>query len=84
MDRNWLVVIGVIAVVAAFLAIASPGLTAVTLTWILGIWLIVRGVFEVAAAFGNRPPRQVGRVRSTASAISRWKACTVGDSWPGR
>lgn len=52
-SRLWLVVMGVIALVAAFFAIFSPAMTAVTLTWILGIWLIVRGVFEVIGAFGS-------------------------------
>ncbi|MGW6277381.1 HdeD family acid-resistance protein [Kribbella sp. NPDC055071] len=52
--RLWLVVIGVIALVAAFIAITSPGMTATTLTWILGIWLVVRGVFELFGAFGSR------------------------------
>ncbi|WP_203590794.1 DUF308 domain-containing protein [Streptomyces sp. SID13031] len=50
-SRLWLGVIGVIALVAAFFAIFSPAVTAVTLTWILGIWLIVRGVFEAVGAF---------------------------------
>ncbi len=45
--------LGVITVIAAFLAIFSPGMTAQTLTWILGIWLIVRGVSEVVAAFSS-------------------------------
>jgi len=49
--RLMLVVMAVIALVAAFFAIFSPAVTAVTLTWILGIWLIVRGVFEVFGAF---------------------------------
>jgi uncharacterized membrane protein HdeD (DUF308 family) len=50
-SRLLLIVMGVIALVAAFFAILSPGVAAVTLTWILGIWLIVRGVFELAGAF---------------------------------
>ncbi|WP_343963610.1 MULTISPECIES: HdeD family acid-resistance protein [Kribbella] len=50
-SRLWLIVLGVIALVAAFFAIFSPAVTAVTLTWILGIWLIVRGVFEAVGAF---------------------------------
>jgi uncharacterized membrane protein HdeD (DUF308 family) len=53
-SRLWLVVIGVIALVAGILAISSPGLTAKTLTWILGIWLIVRGVFELFGAFSSQ------------------------------
>jgi uncharacterized membrane protein HdeD (DUF308 family) len=52
-NRLWLGVIGVISLLAAFFAIFSPAMTAVTLTWILGIWLIVRGLFEVFAAFGS-------------------------------
>ncbi len=51
--RLWLIMMGVIALVAAFFAIFSPAMTAVTLTWILGIWLIVRGVFEAIGAFGS-------------------------------
>lgn len=51
--RVWLVVMGVIAVLAAFFAIFSPAMAAATLTWILGIWLIVRGVFEVVGAFSS-------------------------------
>lgn len=50
--RVLLIVMGVAALIAAFFAITSPGLAAVTLTWILGIWLIVRGAFEVFGAFG--------------------------------
>jgi uncharacterized membrane protein HdeD (DUF308 family) len=52
-SRIWLVLIGVIALIAAFFAIFSPAVTAVTLTWILGIWLIVRGVFEAVGAFSS-------------------------------
>ena len=53
-SRLWLVVLGVIALVAAFFAITSPGMAAATLTWILGIWLIIRGVFELFGAFSSR------------------------------
>lgn len=44
--RLLLVLMGGIALVAAFFAIFSPAVAAVTLTWILGIWLVVRGAFE--------------------------------------
>jgi uncharacterized membrane protein HdeD (DUF308 family) len=53
-SRLWLILLGVIALIAAFFAITSPGLTAKALTWILGIWLIVRGVFELVGAFSSR------------------------------
>jgi uncharacterized membrane protein HdeD (DUF308 family) len=49
--RVLLVVMGLIALVAGFFAIFSPAVAAVTLTWILGIWLMVRGVFELVGAF---------------------------------
>jgi uncharacterized membrane protein HdeD (DUF308 family) len=49
-SRLLLVVMGVIALVAGFFAVTSPAMTAVTLTYILGVWLIVRGLFELVAA----------------------------------
>jgi uncharacterized membrane protein HdeD (DUF308 family) len=58
--RVWLVIMGLVALVAAFFAIFSPAVTAVALTWILGIWLIVRGVFEAIGAF------------SSSSQLPRW------------
>ncbi len=44
---------GVLAILAAIFAIARPAVTAVALTWILGIWLIIRGVFELVGAFAS-------------------------------
>lgn len=52
-SRVWLVIMGLVALVAAFFAIFSPAVTAVALTWVLGIWLIVRGVFEAIGAFSS-------------------------------
>lgn len=52
--RGWLLLSGVIAVVAAFFAIFSPGLAAATLTWFLGVWLVARGVIELVSAFTTR------------------------------
>ncbi|WP_427891076.1 HdeD family acid-resistance protein [Kribbella sp. GL6] len=54
--RLWLIVLGVIALLAGFFAIVHPGMTVATLTWILGIWLIVRGIFELAGAFSSHLP----------------------------
>jgi uncharacterized membrane protein HdeD (DUF308 family) len=51
--RLLLVLMGVIALVAAFFAIFSPAVTATALTWILGIWLIVRGCFEAFGALAS-------------------------------
>lgn len=52
-SRAGLAVMGVLALVAAFFAIFSPSVAAATLTLIFGIWLIIRGVFEVFAAFSS-------------------------------
>ncbi len=40
-----------VAVLAGVYAITRPGATALVLTWVLGIWLLVRGVFEGVGAF---------------------------------
>lgn len=42
---------GVVALLVAFFAIARPGVAAATLTWFLGVWLVVRGVLEIVQAF---------------------------------
>jgi uncharacterized membrane protein HdeD (DUF308 family) len=46
-------VMAVLGILAAFFAFVRPGVTAVALTWILGIWLIVRGIFELVGAFSS-------------------------------
>jgi uncharacterized membrane protein HdeD (DUF308 family) len=49
---RWLLfAMGAISLLAAGIAITNPVGTGVTLTWILGIWLMVRGAFELAGAF---------------------------------
>lgn len=47
---------GVVALVAAVLAIFSPALTAVALTWVLGLWLLVRGSLECVLALVSVAP----------------------------
>ena len=41
----------VVALVIAIIAIARPGLAAATITWFIGVWLVVRGVLEIVEAF---------------------------------
>lgn len=52
--RIFLVVVGLLGIVAGLIAITRPITSAVTLTWILGIWLVVRGVVEVIDAFARQ------------------------------
>lgn len=51
--RVWLGLMGALALIAAFYAIFRPAASAVALTWVLGIWLIVRGIFELVGAFAS-------------------------------
>ena len=62
--RAWEIFIGVISLIAGVVMLASPFESIATLTLVVGIWLIVIGVFEVASAFGIRSAsKQVGAVR---------------------
>ena len=46
-------VMALIALVVAMVAIFRPGLAASAVTWFLGIWLLVRGLFELVGAFSS-------------------------------
>jgi uncharacterized membrane protein HdeD (DUF308 family) len=52
--RAWEIFIGVISLVAGVVMLASPFESIATLTVVVGIWLIIIGVFEVISAFGIR------------------------------
>jgi uncharacterized membrane protein HdeD (DUF308 family) len=52
--RGWEIFIGLISLVAGIVMMASPFESLATLTFVVGIWLIVLGVFEVISAFGIR------------------------------
>lgn len=52
--RGWQVVIGVIALIAGIVVMAAPFESIVTLALVVGIWLVVIGVFEIASSFGIR------------------------------
>ena len=52
--RGWEIFIGAISLLAGVVMLASPFESLATLTMVVGIWLIVIGVFEVVSAFGIR------------------------------
>jgi len=52
--RWWEIFIGGISLVAGVIMLASPFESIATLTIVVGIWLIVIGVFEAVSAFGIR------------------------------
>ncbi len=73
---GWEIFFGVISLVAGVVMLASPFESIATLTLVVGIWLIVIGVFEVVSAFGIRKAAKdvaaVGEAdRATADLPSR-------------
>lgn len=59
---GWLTLLGGVAAIAfGFLAFAWPGATALTLTWLIGVYAIVFGVSEMISSFAVR--RTDGRSR---------------------
>jgi uncharacterized membrane protein HdeD (DUF308 family) len=52
--RGWEIFVGVISLIAGIVVLASPFRSLTTLTIVVGVWLVVIGVFEVVASFGIR------------------------------
>nr|WP_156657538.1 HdeD family acid-resistance protein [Mycobacterium kyorinense] len=60
--RGWQIFLGVISLLAGIVVIASPFESLWILTLVVGIWLIVIGVFEIVSSFG---------IRSASKALNR-------------
>ncbi|EUA35194.1 hypothetical protein I552_5983 [Mycobacterium xenopi 3993] len=52
--RGWAIFLGVVSLLAGIVMIASPFESLAILTLIVGIWLVVIGVFEIVSSFGIR------------------------------
>ncbi len=52
--RGWEIFMGLITLLAGIVVMASPLTSLVVLATVVGIWLIVIGVFEIVSAFGIR------------------------------
>jgi uncharacterized membrane protein HdeD (DUF308 family) len=52
--RGWAIFFGIISILAGIVVMASPINSLVLLAWVVGIWLIVMGVFEIASSFSIR------------------------------
>src|SRR6266702_2179764 len=56
-ERGWTAFMGVLSILAGIIVLAYPGLTLVTLAVILGIWLLIFGVMEIALSWRLRSVR---------------------------
>jgi uncharacterized membrane protein HdeD (DUF308 family) len=74
--RGWEIFIGVISLVAGIVMLASPFESIATLTVVVGIWLIVLGVFEVVSAFGIR---KAGKNREADKPAAETPAATPAE-----
>jgi uncharacterized membrane protein HdeD (DUF308 family) len=63
--RGWSGFVGVLSILAGIVVLAYPGISLVTLALVLGIWLIIYGVMEIAMAFRVRS--SLGRIRHTVT-----------------
>jgi len=52
--RGWSIFVGVISLLAGIVVIASPFDSIITLAIVVGVWLVVIGVFEIVSSFGIR------------------------------
>lgn len=64
-ERGWTAAIGVLSILAGIVVLIYPGPSLLTLSIVLGIWLLVYGVMEIMAAF---------RLRRLAHSASRHMA----------
>lgn len=66
--RLFLLLVGALGIMAGFIAITRPVASAVTLTWLIGIWLFARGIMEIISGF-------------SFSGSSRWWLILGGVLW---
>ena len=52
-SRGFLIFAAVVGIAAGLFAILQPVKSAVALAWVIGLWLLVRGVLELVGAFTN-------------------------------
>ena len=50
--RGWNIFFGIIMIIGGVVVLVWPGISLITLTWVVGIWLIIIGIYAIVAAFG--------------------------------
>jgi uncharacterized membrane protein HdeD (DUF308 family) len=53
-SRAWLFARGVAGILTGIIAVVWPGITALALLWVIALWALVAGVFDIVAAFQLR------------------------------
>ncbi len=54
-QHYWLTLVeGIVSIIAGIIAIVYPGLTAFTILYVIAVWAILTGIFELIAAFRLR------------------------------
>jgi uncharacterized membrane protein HdeD (DUF308 family) len=67
--RGWAIFFGVITILAGIIVLGYPFDSLVTLTLVIGIWLIVIGVMEIISSFGIRSDQnKLNEFKGTAAA----------------
>lgn len=52
--RGWRIFGGIVMLIGGLVVLLWPGISLATLAWVLGIWLLIGGIFEIVAAFSLR------------------------------
>jgi len=50
-SRGWAIAVGLVAVIFGIMVLVWPGLTALTLIYIIAAWAIISGITDIAGAF---------------------------------
>jgi len=53
-SRAWLFARGIAGILTGIIAAVWPGITALALLWVIALWAMVTGVFDIVAAFQLR------------------------------
>jgi uncharacterized membrane protein HdeD (DUF308 family) len=53
-SRWWLILIGILGIAAGLLTFLWPGLTALVLAMLIGVWSLIHGIFEIVGAIKIR------------------------------
>jgi len=49
--RGWNIFFGIIMLVGGVVILVQPALALTTLAWVVGIWLVLIGLYEIIASF---------------------------------